>query len=396
MNKIQLVNDDYEGHVDICRHACRGIVIKDGKILLSYESNEDKFIIPGGGVEEGETFAECCAREIKEETGIIVKPIEEYLEIEELFLNWKHIQHYFLCEFVEDTGKQSLTDAEIKNGDVPRWIRFEDAVETFGKYEEFHDINIADYGLYRREFLALKALRKSEVFVSRKEDFGMSYAKRHIMRLTSSPLKMIREGTKTIELRLLDEKRKGISVGDTIVFVNTEDENDILCVMVDDLYRFDSFEELYKNLPLLECGYTEDDIDSASPKDMELYYPKEEQEQYGVVGIKVSLIVGKSVKGIIDRPAGSHHPRHPEMIYPINYGFVEGVMAPDGAEQDVYVLGTDEPIKTFEGKVIAVYHRFDDVEDKWIVSIDGRNYTDEEILKMIDFQEQYFKGRVLR
>lgn len=141
-------------------------------------------------------------------------------------------------------------------------------------------------------------------------------------------------------------------------------------MMVDDLNRFDSFDELY--------------------------YPKEEQEQYGVVGIKVSLIVGKSVKGIIDRPAGSHHPRHPEMIYPINYGFVEGVMAPDGAEQDVYVLGTDKPIKTFEGKVIAVYYRFDDVEDKWIVSIDGRNYTDEEIIKMIDFQEQYFKGRLLR
>ena len=82
MKKIQLVNEDYEGHVDVCRHACRGIVIKDGKILLSYESNEDKYIIPGGGVEEGETFAECCAREIKEETGMIVKPIEEYLEIE--------------------------------------------------------------------------------------------------------------------------------------------------------------------------------------------------------------------------------------------------------------------------------------------------------------------------
>ena len=396
MKKIQLVNEDYEGHVDVCRHACRGIVIKDGKILLSYESNEDKYIIPGGGVEEGETFAECCAREIKEETGMIVKPIEEYLEIEEFFLNWQHIQHYFLCEFVEDTGTQALTDAEIKNGDVPRWIRFEDAVGTFGRYEEFHDINIADYGLYRREFLALKALRKSNIFVSRKEDFGMSYVKRHIMRLTPSPLKMIREGTKTIELRLLDDKRKGISVGDTIVFVNTEDENDILSVMVDDLYRFDSFEELYKNLPLLECGYTEEDIDSASPKDMELYYSKEEQEQYGVVGIKVSLIIGKSVKGIIDRPAGSHHPRHPEMIYPINYGFVEGIMAPDGAEQDVYVLGTDEPIKSFEGKVIAVYHRSNDVEDKWIVSIDGRNYTDEELLKIIDFQEQYFKGRLLR
>ncbi len=175
MKKIQLVNEDYEGHVDVCRHACRGIVIKDGKILLSYESNEDKYIIPGGGVEEGETFAECCAREIKEETGIIVKPIEEYLEIEEFFLNWQHIQHYFLCEFVEDTGTQALTDAEIKNGDVPRWIRFEDAIGTFGRYEEFHDINIADYGLYRREFLALKALKKSNIFVSGKEDFEITY-----------------------------------------------------------------------------------------------------------------------------------------------------------------------------------------------------------------------------
>ena len=108
------------------------------------------------------------------------------------------------------------------------------------------------------------------------------------------------------------------------------------------------------------------------------------------------MIIGKSVKGIIDRPTGSSHPRHPEMIYPINYGLVEGIMAQDGDEQDVYVLGTDEPIKSFEGKVIAVYHRLNDVEDKWIVSIDKKNYTDEEILKMIDFQEQYFKGRLLR
>ena len=195
MKKLQIINDDYQGHVDICRHACRGIVIKDGKILLGYESNEDKYIIPGGGVEEGETLAECCARELKEETGIIVKPIEEYLEIEELFLNWQHIQHYFLCEFVEDTGKQSLTDAEIKNGDVPRWLRFEDAVGTFGRYEEFHNINIADYGLYRREFLALKALRKSEYIVSRKDELGLSFTKRHIMRLASSPLIVITAGS---------------------------------------------------------------------------------------------------------------------------------------------------------------------------------------------------------
>lgn len=107
-------------------------------------------------------------------------------------------------------------------------------------------------------------------------------------------------------------------------------------------------------------------------------------------------IIGKTVKGKIDRPIGSHHPDYPDMIYPINYGYVEGVYAKDGEEQDIYLLGTDEPVESFEGKVIAIYHRFNDVEDKWIVSLDGRDYSDEEILEAIRFQEQYFKGELLR
>lgn len=107
-------------------------------------------------------------------------------------------------------------------------------------------------------------------------------------------------------------------------------------------------------------------------------------------------VIGKTVRGTIDRPAGSRHPRYPDMIYPINYGFVDGMFAPDGAEQDVYVLGTDDPLNRFEGKVIAVYHRFHDVEDKWIVSLDGTDYPDEEILRKIRFQEQYFDGELIR
>ena len=114
--------------------------------------------------------------------------------------------------------------------------------------------------------------------------------KNHVMNLTPSPFKMIKEGNKTIELRLYDEKRKMISVGDTITFTNTADSNDKLCVKVIDLFIFDSFDELYKNLPLLECGYTTVDIDTASPGDMEKYYSKEMQKQYGVVDIKISLI----------------------------------------------------------------------------------------------------------
>ena len=107
-------------------------------------------------------------------------------------------------------------------------------------------------------------------------------------------------------------------------------------------------------------------------------------------------IIGKVVSGKIDRPIGSCHPRHSDMIYPINYGYVSGIIAGDGDEQDVYVFGTAEPIQSFEGKVIAVYHRTNDVEDKWIVSLDGSDYSDEEILKAIHFQEQYFEGELIR
>jgi len=113
--------------------------------------------------------------------------------------------------------------------------------------------------------------------------------KNHMMKLNPSPFKMIKEGNKTIELRLYDEKRKMISVGDTITFTNTTDSNDKLCAKVTDLFIFNSFDELYKNLPLLECGYTTEDIDVASPDDMEKYYSKEMQQQYGVVGIKICI-----------------------------------------------------------------------------------------------------------
>ena len=107
-------------------------------------------------------------------------------------------------------------------------------------------------------------------------------------------------------------------------------------------------------------------------------------------------IIGKTVAGIIDRPIGSQHPSNPNIEYPINYGYVENVFANDGEEQDVYVLGTNIPIKRFKGEVIAVFHRTNDIEDKWIVSIDGKQYSDEEILAMIHFQEKYFEGFLIR
>ncbi len=106
------------------------------------------------------------------------------------------------------------------------------------------------------------------------------------MKLTPSPFEMIRSGKKTIELRLFDEKRRQIKPGDRIVFTNTA-SGEILEKSVAKLYRFDSFEELFKSLPLLQCGYTENDVCCAQPSDMEQYYSPEEQKKYGVVGIEL-------------------------------------------------------------------------------------------------------------
>ncbi len=109
-----------------------------------------------------------------------------------------------------------------------------------------------------------------------------------------------------------------------------------------------------------------------------------------------SHILGKTVKCVIDRPLGSAHPKHPDIIYPINYGYVEGVFAADGAEQDIYLMGTDTPVTECEGVVIAVLHRLNDIEDKWIVAPEGVQFTDNEILQAINFQEQFFDVQLFR
>ena len=105
-------------------------------------------------------------------------------------------------------------------------------------------------------------------------------------------------------------------------------------------------------------------------------------------------VLGKTVRGTVDRPLGSAHPRHPEMVYPVNYGYVDGVIGGDGAPQDAYILGVSEPLQVFEGTVIGVLHRLNDIEDKWIVAPDGRPRGREEILSAIAFQEQFFMGEL--
>jgi inorganic pyrophosphatase len=105
--------------------------------------------------------------------------------------------------------------------------------------------------------------------------------------------------------------------------------------------------------------------------------------------------IGKLVSAKIDRPLGSRHPQH-GFFYMLNYGYIPGVIAPDGEEQDVYVLGVFEPIQQFEGRCIAVIHRLDDDDDKLVLVPDGVQYTDEQILALTEFQERFFKPVVIQ
>ena len=100
--------------------------------------------------------------------------------------------------------------------------------------------------------------------------------------------------------------------------------------------------------------------------------------------------IGKKVNVIIDRPFGSKHPKH-GFIYPVNYGYVPNTVSGDGEELDCYVLGVFEPVEKFDGQCIAVICRTDDNDDKLIVVPDGKQYSDDAIDALTEFQERFFE-----
>lgn len=110
---------------------------------------------------------------------------------------------------------------------------------------------------------------------------------------------------------------------------------------------------------------------------------------------QVKSYLGKTVVIGIDRPIGYVHKKENySLIYPINYGFIPGVLGGDGEELDVYLLGVNEPVAEYECRIIAIAHRHNDVEDKLVGAPVGMDFTKEEIEKVINFQEQYYDTEV--
>lgn len=258
----------YDDPPKYIRPAARGLVISDGKILLTYEKNKDVYMSPGGRREEGESFPECCVREIEEESGYIAQVIKPFAVINEYCFDTCYEAHYFLCE-IKGQGESSLTPTEIDHGVEPRWVSVEKAVEIFSAY----DTKAEDHrSLYLREYTILN---------------------------------------KYLEYN----KRKEL----------------------------------------------------------------------------VNSFLGKTVTIGIDRPLGFVHKKENySLTYPINYGYIPGVLGGDGEELDVYLLGVNTPVDSFTCEIIGIAHREDDVEDKLIAAPKGVRFSKEEIEKAIRFQEQYY------
>lgn len=106
-------------------------------------------------------------------------------------------------------------------------------------------------------------------------------------------------------------------------------------------------------------------------------------------------MLGKPVAVKIDRPMGSLHPKH-GFVYEINYGYIEGVQAPDGEDLDVYFLGVDQAVEVGKGVVKAIIHRLEDDDDKLVVMPEEINFSDEQIEKLVNFQEQWFEHEIIR
>ena len=105
--------------------------------------------------------------------------------------------------------------------------------------------------------------------------------------------------------------------------------------------------------------------------------------------------LGETVNVKMDRPFGCKHPKH-GFIYPVNYGFVPNTISGDGEELDCYLLGVFEPVEEYQGRCIAIIHRTNDNDDKLVIVPDEKNYSDDAIEALVEFQERYFEHEIIR
>ena len=154
---VEIVGDNYCGKWDKTRTACRGIIIRGSRLLLSYETVTGQWMLPGGGLEAGEEERECCIREVAEETGFLIHPTECVMEIDEYYGDFKWVNRYFFGEVTGETAMR-LTEREKGVGMEPRWLPLDEIIRIFSGHASYADHDEMRRGMYLREYTALSKL----------------------------------------------------------------------------------------------------------------------------------------------------------------------------------------------------------------------------------------------
>jgi 8-oxo-dGTP pyrophosphatase MutT (NUDIX family) len=157
MTTLEILGTNRLQYPQIERVGCRGIIIQNLQILLVHELKTDFYMIPGGGWEFGETLEECCVRELREETGYVVKSFAEgaFLQLNEYYGEYLFVDYYFNCEIVGNTIT-NLTEAEADKNLIAEWVDLHKAVEIFSHHNDFDSIFEEKRGAYLREYTALQ------------------------------------------------------------------------------------------------------------------------------------------------------------------------------------------------------------------------------------------------
>lgn len=225
----------------------------NGKIVLSHHKERKTLETQGGHIEQGETPLDAAKRELYEESGAVdfeIKPLCDYRA-------WN-----------EETGHGA-------NGVVFRAV-----IREYGAIPESEMAEICEFAELPENLTYPAITPVLFNHLSRKPEL-------HRMKLKASPFSKIQNGTKTIELRLNDEKRRQVQVGDFIEFTMLDDTAQKLTVRVTALHHFNSFVELYAALQKEKLGYAPDE--TPVPDHMDVCYPCDKQEKYGVLGIELRL-----------------------------------------------------------------------------------------------------------
>ena len=162
----EIIGKNYYGTYTRTRNAARGIVIDGDLILISYENATGQWMIPGGGLDNGENWSDCCVREVSEETGYLIEPSHCVLELCEYYEDCRYVTRYFIGTVTGQTDRKP-TERETEAGMEPRWFSISDALAEFSTHERYDGIDEMRRGLYEREHTAL-----TELFGKRKEKQG--------------------------------------------------------------------------------------------------------------------------------------------------------------------------------------------------------------------------------